>query len=37
MFIEVAQYIVGFGVANIDDLILNTLDAVFGTLIYFGL
>lgn len=33
--IEVAQYIVGFGITDIDDLILNTLGGVVGVLLYF--
>lgn len=33
--VEVTQYIVGFGMTDIDDLILNTLGATFGSLLYF--
>lgn len=35
--IEVSQYIVGLGIADIDDLILNTLGGAVGALLYFGL
>ncbi|CDI49541.1 VanZ family protein [Clostridium tetani] len=35
--IEVAQYIVGFGITDIDDLILNTLGGAVGVLLYFKL
>lgn len=33
--IEVTQYIIGFGMTDIDDLMLNTLGATIGSLLYF--
>lgn len=35
--IELLQYIVGFGMTDIDDLILNTLGCALGAGLYFGL
>ncbi len=35
--VEVLQYIVGVGCTDIDDLILNTLGALLGAVLYFGL